>query len=217
MKISLKQVFKESWKQVKGSLGFFVPLFFLVVIVSLFFGVKNQNTLSLFGIINILISPLMSYAITNSAIKISRNEKVKLGLVFKDLDLKTYGKFLAIVLLMNVALALLASLSALLNGYNPFIGNVLTSLFFLMLFTYFIGVMFFPYYRLIDGSKNIWRTIKESFEMGVGNRTFLFKFFIVLFLLNIVGIMAFGFGLLVTAPLTSVAIANVYDKIKNKS
>ncbi len=216
MKISLKQVFKESWKQVKGNLGFFVPLFFLVVVVSLFFGVKNQNTLSLFGIINILVAPLMSYAITNSAIKISRNEKVKLGLVFKDLDLKTYGKFLAIVLLMNVAVSALASFSGFINGYNPFFGNVLTSLSFLVLFTYFIGVMFFPYYRLIDGGKNIWRTIKESFEMGVGNRAFLFKFAIILFFLNIAGILAFGFGILITAPLTSVAIANVYNKIKIK-
>lgn len=217
MKISLKQVFKESWKEVKKNLGFLVTLFFIVIFVSVFFGLKNQETVSLFGIIYLLISPLLSYAVASSAIKISRNEKVYLGSILKDLRVKTYLLFLSFVILMNIVLSIFSVLGEFIKQNNPLLGEVVTSLLFLILFVYFIGVMFFPYYRLIDGGKNIWRTIKESFEMGVGNRAFLFKFAIILFFLNIAGILAFGFGILITAPLTSVAIANVYNKIKNKN
>lgn len=77
--------------------------------------------------------------------------------------------------------------------------------------------MFFAQYRLIDVGSDFWNSIKDSFELGKGNRALLFKFLILAFLLNMAGAMLVGIGLLITIPITSLTLANIYDKLKIKS
>lgn len=69
-------------------------------------------------------------------------------------------------------------------------------------------------YAVVDGAG-----IKESFSRSThltdGHKWQLLGFCIVLCLVNILGAIPFGLGLLVTTPITAVAAAHVYNKLKH--
>ncbi len=217
MKISTKEVFKESWKQVKSNYKFIIPLFLLVLVVSLLLNLEGDDIFSISGIISLLVSPVLYYVVTRTSFKISRNEKVGWGDIFKGLTQKIYLSFLAVNVLMSLAMMVLVALGTFVVTTNPFIGLIFSLTLFAFVFIYFIGVIFFAQYRLIDVGSDFWTAIKDSFGLGQGNRALLVKFAIIAFLLNFVGALLIGVGLLITLPLSSIALAHIYDKLKIKS
>ena len=218
MKISLRENIKTSWKQFKQNYKFLVPLFLLVVVVSALLNIEGDNMFSLSGIISLFISPLIYFAVANSSLKVSRNEKVGFSNLFKGLTQKKYFLFLAINIFVSFAMMVLFGISALgivFVKINPIISIAFSVALIALVFVTCIGVMFFPQYRLIDVGGGFWSTIKGSFALANGRRAFLVKFAILAILLNILGAILVGIGLLVSLPLTSITLANIYDKIKS--
>jgi uncharacterized membrane protein len=73
----------------------------------------------------------------------------------------------------------------------------------------------FPYVIVDEGAQPI-RALKQSAVLTKGTKWQLFLFYILLGLVNMLGMMAFGVGLLVTVPTTFLAFAFVYRKLHNK-
>lgn len=217
MKISLREILKESWKQTKANWKTLVPFFLVVFIVSFALSLRGGDILSLSGLVSILVTPVVYYAMTKVSVLVSKNEKVDFNQLFKGLTQKVYLQFLAVSLIVSVFLALVTGLNVILMNTDIFLGSIVSLALFVFLFVYFVGVIFFPYYRLIDEGADFWTAIKDSFGLAAGNRVFLVKFAIFTLLLNMLGAMILGVGLLVTVPLTLISIAHIYSKLKIKN
>jgi uncharacterized membrane protein len=72
-----------------------------------------------------------------------------------------------------------------------------------------IGLMFAPY-LVIDKDMGTIEALKKSWEMSRGNRWSIFGLILALLVLNIIGMIALGVGLLVTIPVSSLAMVYVY-------
>ncbi len=217
MKLSLKEILKESWKQTKLNYKFLIPLFLLVLALSFALNLEVDDMFSLYGIVSLLISPIIYFVITNSSLKISRGQKVGFKDLFSGFTQKTYTSFLTIGIVVSLATVVLLGVTLSLMSFNYIIGGLLSLVIIIFLTIYFLGVIFFPYYRLLDKGGSFWIAIKDSVKISKGNRLFLIKFIIVTFLINLLGIIAFGVGLLFTLPLSSIALSHVYDKLKVKN
>lgn len=214
MNISLKEIFRTSWKQVKANYKFLVPLFLIVMIISFALNFEGDDIFSLSGIASLLITPLLYYVITKVSLYVARNEKIGFHDMFKGFSQRMYFLFLAINVFMSLALMVLVALGVFVAFLHPIIGVLVSLVLGATVFIICIGVIFFPQYRLIDVGSNFWPTIKDSFALGKGNRLLLIKFVIIAFVLNIVGALLLGVGLLLTLPTTAIALAHIYEKIK---
>lgn len=72
----------------------------------------------------------------------------------------------------------------------------------------------FPYF-ILDKNMGPIQALEAASQASEGKRWFLFLMFISLILLNIVGALLLGIGLLFTFPITFLALAAVYRKITN--
>ena len=215
MKISLRDILKTSWGQFKINYKFLLPFFFFVLVASLALTIlSGDHFLSLSNLVAMLLYPILYYSVTKVSLKTIRGEKIEFKNIFEGLDQKTYISFLGVSVSITLAMFALGALIALISFAVPFIGPIIGILIFILLFLYFIGVMFFPYYRLIDVRGKFTDALKYSFGLAKGNRLFLVKFLIFILLLNIAGVIVLAVGLLVTIPISSLAMAHVYEKIK---
>jgi hypothetical protein len=74
-----------------------------------------------------------------------------------------------------------------------------------------LGLMFmFATYIVIDRGVGPIEAVKESSRITKGYKWSLFGFSLLLLLLNLLGLLALGVGLLVTVPVTWLAVANAY-------
>jgi uncharacterized membrane protein len=70
-------------------------------------------------------------------------------------------------------------------------------------------------YAVIDGAR-VLESFKKSTELTEGYKWQLLGLFLVFLLINIIGAIPFGLGLLVTIPVTMIASAHVYQSLKNR-
>ena len=68
-------------------------------------------------------------------------------------------------------------------------------------------------YVMIDGCSDPLRALHVSWCITRGHTWQLFWFLMLMGLLNLLGLLAFGVGLFVTIPLTEIATARVYDRL----
>ncbi len=80
----------------------------------------------------------------------------------------------------------------------------------------------FVSYILVEEDKKMpwkswkfWEAIKKSYSMTKGHKWRIFLFVLVLAGINILGFLALLVGLLFTIPLSGIAMAALYDKLKN--
>lgn len=71
----------------------------------------------------------------------------------------------------------------------------------------------FATYLVVDEKMGTRAAIKRGFEITKGKRWKLFQFMLVLGAINILGMLALGIGLLVTVPLSGIALAHVYRSL----
>jgi uncharacterized membrane protein len=215
MSLSIKNYFKFGWETTKKnflSLFLFSLLFFLV---SVLIGITGSDIFSFSGIISILISPLFYFAISFVSLKFAQNEKFEWKNIFKSLNQKTYISFLMVYLINAIAAGVVSYLVFGLASIVPLLGSIIGFLAYIALIIYFIGVIFFAYYRLIDGRPDFWLAVKDSFKMAENHRWFLVKFILLAVLINFIGVILLGIGLFVTMPITIIALAKIYKEIKS--
>jgi uncharacterized membrane protein len=82
---------------------------------------------------------------------------------------------------------------------------------------YFAIRFYFFIYFIVDKKAGIIESLKRSWEITKGQAWNLFLFNLVLFGINLLGVICFLIGLLVTLPITGVATAFVYRKLLSQS
>ena len=103
-------------------------------------------------------------------------------------------------------------------GYVIFGVAIVIGFFLLIVPGIFLSVKLFLYmYLVVDKKMNGIDALKLSYEMTTGHFLELFLFLLCVVVLNILGVLLFGLGLLVTIPVTSIATAYVYRKLAQKT
>lgn len=72
-------------------------------------------------------------------------------------------------------------------------------------------------YAIVDKNMGIMESLKESYRLTKGHTWNLFVFALALFGINLLGFIPLGLGLLVTIPLSMIAVARVWSILTEKS
>jgi uncharacterized membrane protein len=195
-----KEALKYGWEQTKKNILFFTLLLVATFIISL---ILNFITLQLTGEKLNVISGIIAFLFNII--------KLIIPLVFIKISLNFYDIQKADFQSVQTSLAL-------------FFKFILGSLFywliiacgiFLLLVPGIIWGVKFQYfgYLIIDKGLHPIEAIKKSAEITNGNRTNLFWFNIKLILINLLGALFFGVGVIITLPATMIALAHVYRQL----
>ncbi len=99
--------------------------------------------------------------------------------------------------------------SAIIFGFIVSVCSLLVSVFTCVRFK------FFPYVVVENEHMSIKSLIRTSYNLTENNFWSLFGFILVSGIINFIGALLFGVGLLVTIPITLFAFAHLYEKFKN--
>jgi uncharacterized membrane protein len=198
MEIRTKEVLRLGWTKTKENLWFIIAFELLAFAVT-GAGMHIFGDESLFGFI---VSTLVGFVFTSVFLRISRGEKIDFNNIFVGFSGNKFFHYLLATIV--VGLFVIAGIILLV------VPGVIVAL-----------ATCFASYVIIDMDKNVpvvgrsfWVAIKESYQMTKGMKWRLFGFFLVLFGINILGAIALIVGLLVTIPVSMIALAAVYNKLK---
>jgi uncharacterized membrane protein len=171
-------------KDIGGFIGFTL-IYFLINLVLAFIPFLGS-------LASIAISAPLSVGYAIVARKISRGETHEFGDFFKGFDY--FGQLF---------------LGGLVSGIFVVIGIILC-----IIPGIYLGVAYtWTSFIIVFAGKEFWTAMETSRKVVSKNWFSFLGFFIVLFLINILGALALGVGLLVTAPASSIALYAAYDDI----
>jgi uncharacterized membrane protein len=198
MEIRIKEVLKLGWTKTKEN------LWFIIAFELLAFAITGAG-MHIFGdesLLGFIVSSLVGLVLTSVFLRISRGEKIDFNNIFVGFSGNKFFHYL----LANIVVGLFVIAGIILLVLPGVIVAMATC---------------FASYIIIDMDKNVpfvgrsfWTAIKKSYEMTKGMKWKLFGFFLVLFGLNILGAVALIVGLMVTIPVSMIALAAIYNKLK---
>ena len=199
-KFSSSEAVKHGFNQTKKYFGFLFILGLIYFGTIILTGLLEKHTpkpfsyfLSLsFWILNML----MTIGIIKISLMISRDEQPTLSELFSN-----------VAPLINFVLA---SICYGLVVFGGFLLLIIPGIIF--------SVMFQMYsYLIVDKDMGPIESLNHSRSITKGSRMNLFVFGFVLCLINLVGLLCLGIGLLISFPTTLIAIAYVYDRLENSN
>lgn len=189
-----KDLVKFGWNKAKEN---FWPLVSFVFIVYVAGALADEIH------IGFLVNILTSFVMTSVFLRIAKGEKFDFKKIFQDLSGPKILHYLIATIIMAVFVVL---------GFALLIvpGIIVATM------------LVFTTYVLIEERKDMpwkstkfWQAIKTSYHMTKGHKWKIFTLFLVLLGINILGFLALVVGLLFTIPLSGIAMATLYDKLKN--
>ncbi|MEM1312129.1 MAG: DUF975 family protein [Patescibacteria group bacterium] len=223
---NLSGTISNSWEIFTKNIGFFIVYF----LISAFISLVSTRSSSLVSLIFSILSMIISYGFTYSLVKMVRNKSVTI----KDL---WYPKvniisgiavgFILTPLFILVNIVFIA-LPALIIGFdniqtntvdqsNFYLGNLILLLaiaILAVLINLVISIRFsFVVQFIVDKDLGPLNSIKASWTATKGKFTRLLLFYLQLLGLNILGLLALGIGLLITIPLTNIAVTYAYKEL----
>lgn len=192
---SIKEVLNKGWKITKENAWF---------LIAIELGIYLLNFLGSRAGVGFLVSVITSFVIMGVFLRLSRGESVTFDNLFTGLSGNKFFHYFLVTIIVSVF--------------------ILVGLVLLIIPGIIVAIMTsFTTYILLDQKDGLswkgtafWQAIKQSKKMTHGVKWQIFKFFVIVFLLNILGIIALGVGVLFTIPTTGIAMALVYEKIKNR-
>ncbi|AOS83987.1 hypothetical protein BIU88_07420 [Chlorobaculum limnaeum] len=186
--VNASDYLQKGWEMFKGNIGEFIGFTLVVFAASLVI-----SKLGAFGslLFSALAAPLYA-GFSIAAFRILSGKSLQFSDFFKGFNyfLPLFLAGLASGIIVSVGLALL-----LLPGIYLAVGYMLTTL------------------LVIDHRMEFWQAMETSRKIVTKNWFAFFIFALLLFLVNVLGIIALGVGLLVTIPITSCAAAIAYKEI----
>lgn len=191
----IKEALAHGWRKTKANFWFIAALLLIVYVLS-YAGQESA--------VGFLISVFTGFVMVSAFLRLSRGQIVNFSNLFEDLS---GGKLVQYLIMMIVTTVFMVFGLLLLIVPGVILG-------LMMSFTAFV---------LMDEPKDIswksnafWRAMKQSKSLSKGEKWSLLGFFFVALGLNILGALAFGFGLIITIPVTVIALAYIYDSLKNR-
>lgn len=195
---SIEESLRFAWKKLKehsailftGSL-----IIFALNLVSSLIDKKLANTTEgiLLGILVVAATIVLDIGYTIVGLKIARGHSVVMRELIPPAKL-FWNVFLASLLVGVIVLGGLVLL-------------IIPGIYFMVRFM-------MATYAVIDGEEIV-KSLKRSTELTEGHKWELFWFIVVIVIINILGAIPFGLGMLLTLPITTIAFAHVYDKLKH--
>jgi len=181
---SIKEAVGFGWEKTKEHLWFLVGLFLFVAILA-------AGTDKIPGI-SFLIAIFASISIITAVLKISAGEKVAFKNLFEKYNVVLQYLVASILYCIMVVLGLI-----------------------LFIFPGIYLALKFQFFRFLVVEKGMGpiEALRDSGRMAKGNIWNLFKLISVLAAINLLGALIFGIGLLVTIPMTILALVYVYKKL----
>ncbi len=201
-KINTLEVLRDSWTKVKANFWVITNAILLVALVFLVTHLFSSYTEAKDPILNltsftltIIAESFMMYALMKFFLDIYHEREATVIGMFKDS--KSFYKFFILYIAIN-----LATIAGIVLLIIPAIYVILT--------------YSFATYIYLDQKLGINEAIAESATVTNGNKMELFKFYFWLLVLNIFGGAFFLIGLVVTLPVTFLAIIEVYKKLSKQ-
>jgi len=197
--ISIKELIKHGWEKTKENMEivFFTTLFVLVI-GSLVegFGESDRNlSIKLFAMIASIAMIIVRIGYCKIMLKINDGEHPKFLEIFDEY--RTFWRYLGTLILYSI--------------------TILGGLILLIIPGVFWAVRFsFSPMIVVDTKLGPIAAMKESFSISKDNFWKLFWFFVVICLMNFVGLIFFGIGLLITVPVSLLAYIKVYRDLSQK-
>ncbi|OGZ45017.1 MAG: hypothetical protein A3J54_03165 [Candidatus Ryanbacteria bacterium RIFCSPHIGHO2_02_FULL_45_13b] len=196
---SIKESLIFGWEAFLLHYRIFIPAMFLTLVISFlpeFIGKDYSNGITVIALVlGMIVQIIVGMGITKLALKITAGEQVMFDDIFSTTHLFfpyvgahiVYGCIVLAGLLLFIIPGILWSVSYWLFSYV-----------------------------LLDKELGAWEALSEAKRISKGARWELFKFMVVVGVLNLAGILIFFVGLFITIPITTVATAYVYRQLLNK-
>ncbi len=239
---SIKEVFKAGWHTLRAHSGlvFAVVLTMFAIEVALQIVEKtltNTATGATASIVLSIASAVLGVGATVIALRLAEGKHTTYqnivpawGILWRTL---VAGLLIMLIivgpLLLGGLLGLVAFLGMAADSFNfsegAFVGEIpwgaigvagFFALAGLLVAVYFALRFSMGQYAIIEGAK-VMESLRKSWRMTRGAMGKLILFMLAFGLLNLIGIIPLGLGLLITIPLTSLAMAHVYLKLKHRS
>jgi len=199
-RFSKREAIEFGWQTTRANIGFFIIFLVVSMLISFFF----SGFADLFEKRLLLLSAVFNLAYVFLTIAINL-VGIKIALKFCDND----PRALADVISFTPQLFLKFAAGYILYGLLVAAGIVLfvvPGLIFMVKYQYVI-------YYIADKNTDIGEAFKKSSAITSGIKWELFVFLILLWLINVAGVMCFFVGLLVSIPVTMLAAASVFRKL----
>jgi len=240
--ISIQDILKNTWDIFIKNLVLFTGMFAIIFLLSLLMGLLSPNTSdgeSLQFFLFRIASNLFSMGLTLGSIKIVldvlNGKPTKIETLFNSFQLLipyvagylffSGGMFLLFLPFSKLIIAnenILIIVEAFLSGnINELFELLAYSVNYKYLFLYclpcfymWIKIQFFPYFIILNEMGPI-DALKKSYEVTEGHSVSLILFIITLMMINLIGIIPFGMGLLFTIPFSFVATGVMFTTLNN--
>lgn len=193
---TIKESLKFGWGKTFENLSFLLITTLCFMIVGAIFGsLANNNSFGfVFRFINTFVNCFGSFTAVRIGLKIYKGEKPNFKDIF-NINWNTFGLYILASILYMVITGV---------GFILLIvpGIILA-----------VRLGFFRFILIDEGAKVI-DSIKKSFELTRGFFWQLLLLSLVFCIINILGAIIIGIGLLFTIPLTILAVVFVYEKLK---
>jgi uncharacterized membrane protein len=201
-KFSKKEAIKFGWEIAKKKIKFFIPLLILVFGSSFLFDylsdlAKKESFLISFllTIVGFALSIIFSLGLVKISLEICDGKEPKISDLFSQYRL--FFRFLFA--------SILKSLICLFGFILLIIPGIILS----------IRLSFFDY-LIVDKNSRIVESLKKSWEITKGSTWNLFLLYLLLGLINLLGVFALIVGLFWSIPTTMIAEAFVYRKLSSE-
>ncbi|MEK7116658.1 MAG: hypothetical protein AAB837_00645 [Patescibacteria group bacterium] len=189
---SIKESLKFGWEKFKANLEISLLTTLLMVAVGSLTGKEDMVLGWLFAFALVVFLIIIRIGYTKIFLRIHDGESPKFTEIFQEY--KTFWRYLGVSILMSLA--------------------VLGGLILLIIPGIIWAVRFsFSPIIVVDTKLGPVASMKESYAITKGSFWHLFFFWIVLALVNLLGLILFGVGLLITVPLTVLATVYVYREL----
>jgi uncharacterized membrane protein len=196
--VGLNSLFNESYQIFKKQPWFYVGVTLALIFINIGFSSIGQSVhgiSSLFvSLVSIIVQVILQMGYITIMLKAVRGGHLELNDFFSKINL--FWQFLGAVVVSMLAV---------------YVGMIFLIIPGLILFYMFM----FTSYIVIDGGETgILNPIKKSKAITKGYKWKLFVYSIVFGLFNLLGLLVVGVGLLITVPISSLAIALLFVKMK---
>lgn len=190
--VKIGDYLQRGWDIMKQNLGGFIGFTVILVLISLIPAVMPERLAPLANIVVNVISPILSAGFLFVAFKLIKRQSTEFGDFFLG-----FNSFLPIFL------------TSLLVGLFVVLG-----MFLLIIPGIFLAVAYSFSLAFVVGRKfDFWEAMESSRKIVSRKWFSFFAFLLVLGLVNVVGLLLLGVGLLFTIPLSNCALAAAFDDI----
>lgn len=230
-KFTISEAVSYGWQTTKKNFWFFLPITLVYLIINewssvVSFFTENKELLDFINIINLFLLPLAFITgIGFMVICLKKFDDKKTG--FKDLFVHwdVFFKFILGGILYFILILILPALFIVPGIIISFLNasgvlNVIIGLITIVgvILIFYPGLMWATKYQfiffLIVEKYSIKEAFKKSGELTQGIKANLFFLDLVLFMINIAGVLLIGLGLIITYPLTMMAMVYIYRKLQ---